>query len=91
MGEDLHLDCLNYAPIDVSKGFCHRTKELIYGDDLCCARLERVPKCKNCSLFRPDADRGLTGQCAASASGFVAYGEMVARTCSDYRACPGGE
>ena len=28
-----HCDCRNYAPVDVVKGICHRTKDLILGDE----------------------------------------------------------
>jgi 4-hydroxyphenylacetate decarboxylase small subunit len=80
-----HLDCRNYAPVDVLKGVCHRTKDLILGDDTCCEQFERTAKCKFCSRFEAGTEPYL-GTCSATAGRPLAYPDMVAVTCEWFEA-----
>jgi len=80
-----HLDCVNFVPVDVTKGFCLLSKELILADSESCARFIRQAKCKHCYHYLSDETNSLCGHCAASAEKFIAYAEMVARTCRDYQ------
>jgi 4-hydroxyphenylacetate decarboxylase small subunit len=82
-----HRDCRNYAPVDVTKGICHRTKELVPADAPQCAEFLLMPKCGNCSKFLPSSTPEL-GACAASTQDpkFFAYPDMVAVTCGHYGA-----
>jgi 4-hydroxyphenylacetate decarboxylase small subunit len=86
----LHRDCRNFAPLDVAKGICHRSKEIVPADDPCCPKLVLVERCRICVNFASTADdRGL-GKCMASRSHFNAYGDMISTTCESYRATAGG-
>jgi len=80
-----HRDCRNYAPVDVVKGICHRTKEMVNADESSCEDFDPIPKCKLCQHFALDNgnDSG-TGTCKVSDDGFMAYGDMVALTCKQF-------
>jgi len=78
-----HRDCRNYAPLDVVKGICHRTKDVVGADDVHCDHFDRLPRCRHCSLFEIDSPSPL-GLCGASRSKPMAYPEMVAVTCESF-------
>ena len=50
-----HLDCRNYAPLDVAKGMCHVRKEIILADG------------KSCEMFEKKRDlrRSTSARCSA--------------------------
>jgi 4-hydroxyphenylacetate decarboxylase small subunit len=75
-----HLDCRNYAPVDVVKGICHETKETIPGDEETCAKFEKMPKCKFCARFTPGAIE-YTGVCEAASSKPMTYPDLIGITC----------
>ncbi len=83
----LHRDCRNFAPVDVAKGICHRTKEMIPADGEPCREFDRIPKCRWCRNFQADPDTVEMGTCAACVGtpGFMAYPDMVAVTCEMYQ------
>jgi 4-hydroxyphenylacetate decarboxylase small subunit len=78
-----HRDCRNYAPIDVTRGLCHRTKDLVPGDAEGCDAFLLMPKCNNCKLFSATPGAVELGTCGASdrEPKFFAYPDMVAVTC----------
>jgi 4-hydroxyphenylacetate decarboxylase small subunit len=78
-----HRDCRNFAPLDVVKGICHRTKDVVGADDERCENFDRLPRCRHCSSFMVD-DRGQLGTCGAAARKPMAYPEMVAVTCESF-------
>jgi 4-hydroxyphenylacetate decarboxylase small subunit len=80
-----HRDCRNFAAVDVSKGICHRSKQLVAADDSACEQFDRIPKCVNCLEFAATATE--LGICNASSHEpkFFAYPDMVASTCDRYR------
>jgi 4-hydroxyphenylacetate decarboxylase small subunit len=82
-----HRDCRNFAPVDVAKGICHRTKEMIPADGEACRDFDRIPKCRWCANFQADPGTVEMGTCGASAgtSQFMAYPDMVAVTCEMYQ------
>jgi 4-hydroxyphenylacetate decarboxylase small subunit len=83
-----HRDCRNFAPIDVTKGICHRTKDLVLADNEQCEEFSLLPKCNNCKQFAATADAIEMGICKVSAHEpkFYAYPDMVAVTCDKYTA-----
>lgn len=83
-----HRDCRNYAPVDVTKGICHLSKELVLADAEQCNDFTVMPKCKHCTRFVVDAQTVEMGICGASAHEpkFFAYPDMVAVTCESYSA-----
>ncbi|MDR3672937.1 MAG: 4-hydroxyphenylacetate decarboxylase small subunit [Holophaga sp.] len=83
-----HRDCRNFAPVDVTKGICHRTKEIVLADSEQCEEFNLAPKCRNCREFAATADTIEMGICKISTHEpkFFAYPEMVAVTCDHYKA-----
>ena len=82
-----HRDCRNFAAIDVSKGICHRTKELVPADGEPCTECVPLRKCSNCLEFSATPGLIEMGVCGASRTEpkFFAYPDMVATTCGMYR------
>jgi 4-hydroxyphenylacetate decarboxylase small subunit len=81
-----HRDCINFAPIDVAKGICHRTKEIIQSDAGQCTEFRPIAKCKRCSHYTAEEGSIELGYCIVSLNipPFPAYPDMVATTCADY-------
>lgn len=78
-----HLDCRNYAPVDVVKGICHLTKEAVLGDEEQCDKFEKIPKCKFCDNFIPGGKEQL-GSCGAEPSKPMTYPDLVGVTCGQF-------
>jgi len=75
-----HLDCRNFAPIDVVKGLCHARKEPVLADGACCELFDKLPKCKHCASYRPGLQPYL-GMCVASPSRPMTYPDLIGVTC----------
>jgi 4-hydroxyphenylacetate decarboxylase small subunit len=75
-----HRDCRNFAPIDVIKGICHRTKQSVLADDPACRACERLPRCAECRHYAAGQDAFL-GTCAATPEHPMTYPDLVAVTC----------
>ncbi len=80
-----HLDCRNYAPVDVAKGICHRTKELVLADGDHCEHFVRMQKCKFCSHYRAGRDRFI-GTCEVGPGRPMTYPDLIAVTCEHFAA-----
>lgn len=83
--EQHHRNCRNFAPLDVVKGICHLTEEVIPADAPSCSRFDRLPRCQTCSHYKTDGETVGVGACGASPQAFMAYLEMAASTCASYR------
>ncbi len=83
-----HRDCRNCAPVDVAKGICHRTKQMVPADAEGCGELVAMPRCRSCRNFTADPKVVEMGTCEASTATpkFFAYPDMVALTCEWYEA-----
>lgn len=79
-----HRDCRNFAPVDVAKGVCHRTKLGVAADGARCEQFVRLAKCRHCRNYLPDAGTAGVGVCAVSKNQFLAYADMTAVTCEQY-------
>ncbi len=78
-----HNDCRNFVTVDVSKGICRRTGEMIVLDSDTCEHFSELPKCKNCAAFaRNGADE--MGTCQADKRQPWTYPELIAVTCGMY-------
>jgi len=75
-----HLDCRNYAPVDVAKGICHVKKQIILADDESCETFEKLPKCKHCAKYTPGEEEHL-GTCAVSPTQHMTYPDLIGVTC----------
>jgi 4-hydroxyphenylacetate decarboxylase small subunit len=81
----LHSDCCNFCNMDVAKGICRRTQEMVLIDSEACGCYAQLPKCKFCANFAAGSDEGI-GTCNAEASHPWAYPEMIAVTCEMFKA-----
>lgn len=78
-----HSDCRNFVTVDVTKGICRRTGNLIMLDTEPCEHFNELPKCKNCAAFAcGKADE--MGICKAEKHEPWTYPELVAVTCGMY-------
>ena len=84
-----HMDCRNFAAIDVAKGICHRTKEVVLADGEHCEHWVPVPKCKFCQHFAAGED--YLGVCDAVAGKPVTYPDLIAVTCEMFVAAETAE
>ena len=75
-----NADCRNYAPVDVAKGICHITKQLVPADGESCERFNKLPKCKFCQQYIAGTEQYL-GVCAAEESQLMTYPDLIAITC----------
>ncbi len=77
-----HMDCKNYAPLDVVKGICHRTKQPVLADADPCECFVALQKCKFCHHF--GAANQYLGSCGAVASKPMTYPDLIAVTCENF-------
>ncbi len=80
-----HLDCRNYAPVDVAKGLCHRTKQLVLADDDHCEHFTATRKCKFCAHYIPGAEQFI-GVCGAVPGKPMTYPDLITVTCEHFEA-----
>lgn len=79
-----HDDCANFIPVDVSKGMCAWTNELIATDSDCCPKFSPLQKCKNCKNYTDATEDGLGNCVGLEDKSFWAYGEMPAVNCEGW-------
>lgn len=79
-----HSDCRNYCHVDVAKGMCRRTQDLVLIDDKSCECFVQLPKCKFCANYSSTGE-GM-GVCKAEKGEPWAYPEMIAVTCEMFKA-----
>jgi len=90
MTEDLkHMDCRNYAAVDVAKGICHRTKELVLADAVHCEHFTSTQKCKFCVHFV--ASNQYLGTCGAVISKPMTYPDLITVTCENFARAKAGK
>ena len=78
-----HIDCRNFAALDVAKGICHLKKEIVLADEACCENFEKLPRCKFCSNYSSVEE--FTGICSAEESRPMAYPDLIAVTCENFK------
>jgi 4-hydroxyphenylacetate decarboxylase small subunit len=79
-----HADCRNYCSLDVAKGLCRRTQEMVLFDADSCGCFTQLPKCKYCVHYAASGDN--IGICRADKDQPWAYPEMIAVTCEMFQA-----
>jgi len=79
----VHIDCRNFAPVDVAKGICHRTKEPVPADGEACEAFALLPRCRHCGRYEPDA-KPFRGFCNAEPHRPMTYPDLAAVTCGWY-------
>ena len=75
-----HLDCRNFAPVDVAKGICHARKTMVLADGESCELYERLPKCKHCANYTV-GDQDYLGWCEATRDRPMTYPDLIGVTC----------
>jgi 4-hydroxyphenylacetate decarboxylase small subunit len=78
-----HLDCRNYAPVDVAKGICHRTKDIVLADGDHCEHFNATQKCKFCSHFAAGKEQYI-GACTAVVDHPMTYPDLITVTCEQF-------
>ncbi len=78
-----HFDCRNYAPVDVAKGICHRTKELVLADGDHCEHFAPTQKCKFCAHYSAGAEQFI-GICNAVPEKPMTYPDLITVTCEQF-------
>jgi len=79
-----HNDCANFSPIDVAKGICRLSNQMVFIDAAVCEKFNEVSKCKNCSSFKnPNKDN--MGTCTGLKIQSWTYGELNTVTCEGYK------
>ncbi|MBU0494396.1 MAG: 4-hydroxyphenylacetate decarboxylase small subunit [Chloroflexi bacterium] len=78
-----HLDCRNFAPVDVAKGICHIRKEIILADGKSCEFFEKLPKCKHCAHYTR-GEKEYLGVCEAEKARPITYPDLASVTCESF-------
>lgn len=78
-----HNDCRNFCSMDVAKGICRRTGNMVLIDSDSCSSYKQLPKCKFCTNYEA-AEEGL-GICKGEKNQPWAYPEMIAVTCEMFQ------
>jgi hypothetical protein len=79
MKKQYHFDCEAYRAVDVFKGICSRTEEIVPADGEVCEEFKPVKKCRLCKHYRATGDH--LGVCKDE---FIAYPDLLAKTCPDF-------
>jgi 4-hydroxyphenylacetate decarboxylase small subunit len=79
-----HKDCRNFCSMDVAKGICRRTQDIVQIDGQACADYAQLPKCKFCANYTASDKEGM-GTCNAESDHPWAYPEMIAITCENFK------
>lgn len=77
-----HMDCRNFAALDVAKGICHRTKELVLADDEQCQQFVAIQKCKFCDHYIASGE--YLGVCNADSRKPITYPDLITVTCEKF-------
>ncbi len=78
-----HMHCRNYAPVDVVKGICHVTKEIVQADDGACPAFDRLPRCAECKRY-VSGEAEYVGACSAEPGAPMTYPDLIAVTCESF-------
>ncbi len=75
-------DCKFYLPIDVFKGICKLSKEMILPDKEATEKFQKAEKCKFCANFTSSESNEYLGKCMDTSD---SYPDMTATTCEFFR------
>ncbi|HWR44851.1 4-hydroxyphenylacetate decarboxylase small subunit [Sporomusa sp.] len=78
-----HNDCDNFAAVDVTKGICRLTNELVLIDSQICVKFDAIPKCSGCSFFQHPDKEGI-GTCTGLQKEYWTAANYNAALCEGY-------
>ncbi|MBE6015317.1 MAG: 4-hydroxyphenylacetate decarboxylase small subunit [Lachnospiraceae bacterium] len=78
-----HSDCENFVALDVDKGLCRLSGQLIKADGNVCENFEQIPKCRSCKFFKDCNEEGL-GVCVGLNKEYWTHGNYRAGQCEAY-------
>ncbi len=79
-----HSDCNNFCPIDVAKGICRLSNEMIFIDTEVCRNFDEASKCRNCSNFK-NSNKDNIGICVGFKNEAWTFADLSAVTCECYK------
>lgn len=79
-----HSDCENCASVDVVKGICHLTNEIVMVGSPVCLKFEEIPKCRSCSFFK-NSDKDGIGTCVGLSKEYWTSDDYNAGLCNAYK------
>ena len=78
-----HSDCENFAPVDVTKGICRLSNELVLIDTEVCIKFDKIATCSACRYFNQPDDNGI-GICSGLGKEYWTAGNYKAGLCEGY-------
>ncbi len=82
--ERKHNECENFAPVDVAKGICRLTNEIVLIDSAVCAEYEAIARCGGCAFFANAAPDGI-GTCKGLQKEYWTSNNYRAELCEGYQ------
>lgn len=80
-----HRLCMNYAPVDVTRGLCHDSGDAVPADGEACGSFEARPVCALCSSYSAAEGQPYLGVCGAEGGSPMTYPDLNATTCGKFR------
>lgn len=78
-----HADCDNFVSLDVAKGICRLSDQIILIDSEVCSNFDQIPKCRNCKFFSNDDTEEL-GICSGREKQYWVDGNYRAQLCGEF-------
>jgi 4-hydroxyphenylacetate decarboxylase small subunit len=78
-----HADCDNFVSLDVAKGICRLTDEVVLIDSKVCSKLDQISKCRDCQLYSDDD--GELGVCTGREKQYWVDGNYRAGLCKEFK------
>lgn len=78
-----HNDCENFAAVDVTKGVCRLTNDLLLTDTQVCTKFAPIPKCGGCAFFHHPDQEGI-GLCTGLSKEYWTAKNYNAGLCEGY-------
>ncbi len=78
-----HQDCANFLPVDVAKGLCSHSGEMVFIDTPPCGDFAPARQCWGCRHFSTERD-GETGTCGGFETPATAYPGLRAMNCDRF-------
>ncbi|EMR7683808.1 4-hydroxyphenylacetate decarboxylase small subunit [Yersinia enterocolitica] len=81
MCENNHGHCHNFCPIDVAKGLCRLSTQIVMIDSPVCSEFREMPRCVHCRYFEGETS---PGQCHGLVKPYWVDGNSRAGLCDTF-------